>query len=95
MYLVHLTVVPLGDAPLPAGIKKILKATAPTALEHISVHSQARSHQVIGLFLRATSLKEAETVAEQVWERAAAVCPQLTEWSLLRAEVPLLPYDLE
>ena len=95
MYLVHLTIASPGNASLPAEIKQVLEATALDVLEHVSVHSQARPHPVISLFLRVASLKEAETTAEQIWERAAAACPQLTEWSLLRAEVPLLPYDLE
>ncbi|MEU7033765.1 hypothetical protein ABZ958_08800 [Streptomyces sp. NPDC046237] len=94
MYLVQLTLAPRGDAPLSAEIKQVLEATAPDVLEHVSVHTQVRPHSVISLFLRVASLNEAETTAEQIWERAAAVCPQLTDWSLIRAEVPLLPFDL-
>lgn len=95
MYLVHLVLAPPGDAPLPAAIRQILEATAPDVLEHVSVHPQARPHPVIGLFLRLASLNEAEVTAKQIWERAAAACPQLTEWRLRRAEVPLVPYELE
>ena len=97
MYLVHLAIAPSDDASLPAEIeiRQMLEATAPDVLEHVSVHLQAQPHPVISLFLRVAFLDEAETTAEQIWERTAAASPQLTEWSLLRAEVPLLPYDLE
>lgn len=95
MYLVHLAIASPGDAPLPADIKKMLEAIAPDVLEHVGVHPQARPHSVISLFLRVASLSEAEATAEQIWERTVAAYSQLTEWSLIRAEVPLLPYDLE
>lgn len=93
MYLVHLVLAPPGDALLPAEIRQLLEAAAPDVLEHVSVHSQARPHAVIGLFLRLASLDEAETTAKQIWERAAAAFPQLAEWHLRRAEVPLVPYE--
>lgn len=94
MYLVHLTIASPGNAPLSAEIRQVLEAAAPDVLEHVGVHPQAWPHPVIGLFLRVASLNEAETTAERIWERAAAAFPQLTEWSLLSAEVPLLPCDL-
>ncbi|MEG3628668.1 hypothetical protein [Streptomyces poriticola] len=93
MYLVHLTLVPPGDASLPTEIRQVLEATAPDVLEHVSVHPRARPHPVAGLFLRVASLNEAETTARWLWERAAAACPVLAEWRLRRAEVPLVPYD--
>lgn len=95
MYLVHLAIASPGDASLPADMREMFEAVAPDVLEHVSVHSQARPNSVISLFLRAASLDEAEAIAEQIWERAVAAYPQLAEWSLLRAEVPLFPYDLE
>lgn len=95
MYLVHLAIASAGDSPLPAEIKHVLAATAPDTLEHVGVHPQAEPHLIISLFLRVLSLDEAETTAEQIWERAAAACPQLSDWSLVRAEVPLIPYDVE
>ncbi|MEU5041315.1 hypothetical protein [Streptomyces griseorubiginosus] len=73
----------------------MLEATAPDVLEHVSVHPQARPHPVVGLFLRVTSLNEAESTAEDIWFRAAAVCPQLAGWRLHRAEAPLMHYDLD
>lgn len=95
MYLVHLAIAPPGDALLPAEIRQMLEATAPDVLEHISLHPQARPHPVIGLFLRVSSLNEAETTAEQIWEHAAASYSQLADWCLRRAEVPLVPYEME
>ncbi|AZS82905.1 hypothetical protein AB0465_25470 [Streptomyces griseoviridis] len=95
MYLVHLTIAIRGGTSLPADIKQVLETNAPDVLEHVSVHSRARPHLAISLFLRAASLDEAEKTAEQIWERAVTACPRLAEWTLLSAEVPLLPYDLE
>lgn len=95
MYLVHLTIATAGDIALPAETKQVLASTAPDALEHISVHPRAGPHPVISLFLRAASLDEAETMAKQIWERAVAADSQLSEWFLLRAEVPLIPDDVE
>ena len=95
MYLVHLAVSRSGDVPLPAEIRQMLEATAPDVLEHVSVHPQSRPHPVIGLFLRVASLNEAESTAEEIWFRAAAVCPQLADWSLRRAEAPLMDYDYD
>ncbi|ASU79161.1 hypothetical protein CDG81_13660 [Actinopolyspora erythraea] len=93
MYLVHLTITTAGDIALPAEIKQMLATTAPDALEHVSLHLQARPHPVISLFLRTASLQEAETMARQIWERAVDAIPQMSEWSLLRAEVPLIPCE--
>lgn len=95
MYLVHLAVSPSGDVLLPPEIKQMLEATAPDVLEHVSVHLRARPHPVIGLFLRVASLNEAESTAEDIWFRAAAVCPQLADWHLRRAEAPLMHYELD
>jgi hypothetical protein len=90
MYLVHLALAPPGDALLPADIRQLLESGAPEVLEHVSVHAQERPHPVIGLFLRVDTLSEAETTAERIWAHAAAASPQLVDWSLRRAEVPLL-----
>ncbi|MFJ6694975.1 hypothetical protein ACIQM4_02740 [Streptomyces sp. NPDC091272] len=95
MYLVHLAIASPGDACVPAEIRQALEAAAPDVLEHVSVHAQERPHPVIGLFLRVASLNEAERAAELIWARAAAACPQLTEWHLRSAEVPLLPIDVD
>ncbi|MEU8894094.1 hypothetical protein [Streptomyces sp. NPDC048442] len=94
MYLVHLAVASPGDIPVPAEIKQLLAASAPDVLEHVSVHPRERPHPVIGLFLRVTSLNEAETTAELIWEHAVAASPRLAGWRLRRAEVPLVPYDM-
>ncbi|WP_016906441.1 Rdx family protein [Streptomyces xiaopingdaonensis] len=95
MYLVHLAISAPGDACPPAEIRQALESVASDVLEHVSVHPRTRRHLVIGIFLRVASLDEAEATAKLIWERAATAFPELAEWRLRRAEVPLLPFELE
>lgn len=94
MYLVQLTVEPASQAVLPSDVGSMLQDAAPDDLEHVTVHAQTRPHPVVSLFLRGATLDEAETTASHIWERAQKEFPQLAEWRLVRAEVPLHPYDL-
>ncbi|MET8816637.1 hypothetical protein ABZW47_32170 [Streptomyces sp. NPDC004549] len=95
MYLVQLTLAPPGDVHPPAELKQALHDAAPDVVEHVSVHTRTRPHLVVSLFLRATSLDEAEVAAKRIWQHANATCTPLAAWSLWRAEVPLHPYDVE
>ncbi|WP_158721083.1 hypothetical protein [Streptomyces sp. NRRL S-241] len=45
--------------------------------------------------MRAASLEEAEEGAAAIWLAAAAAHPQLRPWRLVRAEIPLLPPDVD
>ncbi|WP_432122388.1 hypothetical protein [Streptomyces sp. S1] len=62
--------------------------------EHISVHPRALPHPVIGVYLRAASLAEAEAWAADLVDRVLARCPELSGWSPLRPEAPLLAPEL-
>ncbi|MCL6675028.1 MULTISPECIES: hypothetical protein [Streptomyces] len=58
--------------------------------EHVSVHPAPASAPTVGIFLRASSLEEAETAAESLWRRTCAAQPLLGGWELRSAEVPLI-----
>ncbi|WP_157879701.1 hypothetical protein [Streptomyces yangpuensis] len=63
-------------------------------LLHVSVHPEPEDHPVVGVYLRAVSLAEAEAAAVRLWQLAQTALPSLAGWTLLRAEVPLLPQAL-
>ncbi|MFR9676627.1 hypothetical protein [Streptomyces sp. TR06-5] len=95
MYLVHLHLVPpAAGEQLPA-----VATTAVTAgaggrpVEHVVVHSDTHPCQVVGLFLQAGSLAEAESAAALAWRGAVSAHPELRPWNLVRAEAPLFDPD--
>ncbi|MFE5675534.1 hypothetical protein ACFQ7B_05285 [Streptomyces erythrochromogenes] len=63
-------------------------------LLHVSVHPEPEDRPVVGVYLRAASLAEAEAEAVRLWRLAQTALPSLVGWTLLRAEVPLLPQAL-
>ncbi|MGW7056342.1 hypothetical protein [Streptomyces sp. NPDC054888] len=94
MYLVQLTLEPPGQAVLPPDVGSMIQNVAPNGLQHITVHTQARPRPAVSLFLCVATLDEAEVLARHIWGMAQEAFPQLAEWRLLRAEVPLHPFDL-
>ncbi|MER6632854.1 hypothetical protein ABT301_32315 [Streptomyces sp. NPDC000987] len=98
MYLVHVSVRPRrgGTVLSPSVAGLIALACADRGgFEHVTVHADALPHPVLGLYLRADSLAEAETSADALWRHAALFVPQLRDWELVRAEVPLLRPEAE
>ncbi|MEU6315285.1 hypothetical protein [Streptomyces sp. NPDC047014] len=97
MYLVHIHLsAPPDGGRLPRTTAADLTAHAEDRrnLLHISVHPDPEDHPVVGVYLRAASLTEAEAAAVRLWQRAQADTAPLAGWTLLRAEVPLLPHAL-
>ncbi|GAA0272063.1 hypothetical protein GCM10010302_07050 [Streptomyces polychromogenes] len=82
---------------LPADTEALLAASAVDAdgFELAVVHLRERAHPVVGMYMRTASLEAAEERAAAIWRSAAAAHPQLRPWTLARAEVPLLPFDLD
>ncbi|WP_381092417.1 hypothetical protein [Streptomyces caeni] len=70
-------------------------AGADTGLEHVSVHAEAGTGLVLGLFLVVDSLEAAERGARRMCHRVLSEAPQLRGFSLLRcsAEAPLAYYE--
>jgi hypothetical protein len=92
MYLVHAQLKgPPGQA-LPAQTAQLVltHAEPQDRLEHISAHPHASPHPVLGLFLLAADLDEAELRAGLACHRALARCPSLRNWRLVTAQVPLI-----
>ncbi|WP_407838166.1 hypothetical protein ACE1OC_20070 [Streptomyces sp. DSM 116496] len=58
-------------------------------LEHVAAHPRALPHPVVGLFLRAESLMEAESNAAVLCRRVLE-CAEFTGWSLVLAQAPMV-----
>ncbi|MFF0476468.1 hypothetical protein [Streptomyces sp. NPDC004284] len=93
MYLIHTALRPLGpDAVLPPRLSELVLsiARADERVEHVVTHAHARPHPVIGVFLLAGSLGEAEARAEALCHRVLETQPSLARWELVSATVPLV-----
>lgn len=95
MYLVHLHLRPTGSSPfrvLPDRIGTGFRAAASAAdgVEHVVVHGDARPYPVLGVYVVADCLEDAEANAARVWERALRASPELGGWGLVEARAPLI-----
>ncbi|MFJ4473150.1 hypothetical protein ACIP2X_37440 [Streptomyces sp. NPDC089424] len=96
MYLVHVHLRgPLSGDRLPQSTAADITrhVSGREGLIHVSVHPDPENRPVVGLYLRATTLEEAETAAERLWQLVQTALRPLSAWELLRAEVPLLTDD--
>ncbi|MGV9791213.1 hypothetical protein [Streptomyces sp. NPDC003435] len=59
-------------------------------VEHVSAHFPLPGTPVLGFWLLAGTLREAETRTRSLCERALEASAELSGWTLLRAEAPLL-----
>ncbi|MFE6867232.1 hypothetical protein ACFVFS_11770 [Kitasatospora sp. NPDC057692] len=93
MYLVHVSLqAPAGAAELPADTRELLlaAAVAEEGIEHVSVHAGALPHPVLGVFVLAARLEEAEDRAQAFCRRATAVMPGLVGWRVRCGRAPLV-----
>ncbi|CAG6391902.1 hypothetical protein NMG29_30780 [Streptomyces cocklensis] len=93
MYLVHLHLRPTGGSPLivlPDRIGSGLRAAARAedGVEHVVVHSDARPYPVLGVYVVADRLEEAEANAARVWERARTSFPEFSGWTVVEVRTP-------
>jgi hypothetical protein len=98
MYLVHVHVQsPMNGVLLPSGTADAVAACARdvAGVEHVAVHADSHPHPVIGVYVSAATLKAAEETAVALWRRALEDHHWLRSWTLLRAEVPLIPIDAD
>ncbi|MER6392845.1 hypothetical protein ABT236_30850 [Streptomyces sp. NPDC001523] len=96
MYLVHARLrPPARGGEAPSHLRSLVYAFArpEDAVEHVSVHVDAAPGPVLGLFVLADSLAQAEANAEAVCARLLSGHPALMGWTLVHAEVPLLVLD--
>ncbi|MFF2614491.1 MULTISPECIES: hypothetical protein [unclassified Kitasatospora] len=99
MYLIHVQLLAPEGAPLPDGVADLVRSVATPAdrLEHVAVHPHAVPDPVLGLYLLADGLADAESRAAGLCERAVASAAPLHGWSVARAGAPLVSpfYELE
>ncbi|MCX5403855.1 hypothetical protein OHA37_08155 [Streptomyces sp. NBC_00335] len=96
MYLVHAHLRrPAQGGELPSDLRALVYESArpEDGVEHVSVHADESSAPVLGLFLTAGSLAQAEEHAAAVCTRLLRTHPELSGWILGRAEAPLLVID--
>ncbi|KPI14732.1 hypothetical protein [Streptomyces sp. NPDC086989] len=96
MYLVHAGLrAPAAGGLLPPRIGELLLSLAGSrdAVEHVTPHPYAQPDPVLGVFVLAENLDEAEQRTESLCRRALDTLPELGGWSLTRVGVPLIaPY---
>ncbi|GLX24169.1 hypothetical protein [Streptomyces lavendulae] len=92
MYLVHAGLRPPRDASAAVDLRSLIRSRLgpDDGAEHVSVHPHARPDPVIGVYLRAGSLVEAEEHAAVLVRLLLSRCPELVGWTPLRAQVPLI-----
>ncbi|MFC8790334.1 hypothetical protein [Streptomyces cinereoruber] len=91
MYLVHVHVRPPTGASVPEGIGAWVRDLAdPGHVEHVSVHAGAFPHPILGVYLLASHLEQAEEVAVTACRRVLDTRPELRGWQVAEGYVPLL-----
>lgn len=96
MYLIHAALrAPSTGIQLPCETGELVRRITDVhnPVEHVSVHPYAQPDPVLGVYLLAASLAEAE---ERVWTlacRAVAELPSLRGWTVARVGAPFVaPY---
>jgi hypothetical protein len=92
MYLIHARLLSPDGRALPPDAAAWTRGHArpEDLLEHVSAHPLARPHPVLGFYILAGSLAQAEESTARMCRRALSGCPGLRGWTLLRAQAPLL-----
>ncbi|MEV4439618.1 hypothetical protein AB0K09_11430 [Streptomyces sp. NPDC049577] len=92
MYLVHASLrgPRRAEFPVHAGALVLSQADPLDRIEHVVTHAHAVPHPVLGLYVLAERLEDAEARAAGVCRRAVERCPELSGWELVSAQVPLL-----
>ncbi len=92
MYLIHAQVRPPDGSPLPESAGRWVRACAlaEERVEHVAVHVRARPYPVLGVYLLADCLEQAEARTADAVRRALDSQPALRGWVLIRAQAPLV-----
>ncbi|MFJ5549253.1 hypothetical protein [Streptomyces sp. NPDC093225] len=96
MYLIHAALrAPSAADRLPSDCADAVRALArsDTPVEHVSAHPDARPDPVLGVYVLAGSLREAEDRTAALCRRALRELPALRGWAVGRVGAPLVaPY---
>ncbi|MFE5588729.1 hypothetical protein [Streptomyces sp. NPDC056549] len=92
MYLIHAQLAaPEGSLlPCDAAAAALVLARPEEGVEHVSAHGDGPRGPVLGVFLLADSLAQAENRTAALCERLLTRHPGFRGWSLRRAEAPFL-----
>ncbi|WP_344438520.1 hypothetical protein [Kitasatospora nipponensis] len=93
MYLVHLRLMVPPDATVPLErVRQLIRVSALPyeRVEHVAAHQHAPGRLVVGVYLLADRLEEAEVRAAGLCVRVLAAAPELDCWRLESASVPLV-----
>jgi hypothetical protein len=95
MYLVHLRLRRTDASPvcaLPEQIGAGVRAAARVedCVEHVVVHGDARADLVLGVYVVADRIEDAEASAARVCRRALTSRPSLGGWVLIETRTPLI-----
>ncbi|MGW2378220.1 hypothetical protein [Kitasatospora sp. NPDC001683] len=93
MYLVHAALRPVSPGrPLPLDARELLLAAVrpEDRVEHLVVHPDAVPDPVLGVYLVAGSLTEAESRTAAFCRRVLAAVPQLAGWKAAGVAAPLV-----
>jgi hypothetical protein len=95
VYLVHARFATADRRSLPADAAALVASCAvpDERVEHVVLHQHDDGRPVLGMFLLAASLAEAERAAAAVCRRALTQRPELAGTVLLGCEAPLIPVD--
>ena len=93
MYLIHVRLRAPDGASLPSDTAALVSGAAGPVdgLEHVSVHADAEGGPVLGLFMTASGLAEAEKAATTLAGRALCASPALSGFSVLTIGAVLTP----
>ncbi|MBK3584737.1 MULTISPECIES: hypothetical protein [Streptomyces] len=91
MYLIHaqLKAPPGGDLPSDAARRALALTRPGERIEHVTAHPHAVPDPILGIFVMAESLFDAEALAAALCHRLLDTHTGLADWGLRRAEAPL------
>jgi hypothetical protein len=97
MYLVHVQLRHQEGALLPIQAPSWIFDAARQAesVEHVVVHRPASATPVLGVYLLADRLEDAEQRAADLCRHVLYARPELSGWGVTDAQVPLLRFDLD
>lgn len=93
MYLIHVGLQAPDGVSLPSDADVLVTTCAVPGdgLEHVSVHAEAAGGPVLGLYVSASGLRQAEEAATRLAVRTLAQSPALAQFTLVTCGAALVP----